>query len=59
MSPMTRLLTPTLFAAVFAAGSVHAAPKAETFPLGMSASTGAVCQAVRDYDDPLSDHGGQ
>lgn len=37
-----------------AAAPAQAAPTAERFPLGRSASTGAICEAVRDYDDPAA-----
>lgn len=46
------LLTAASFAALAAGGAV-AAPLPELFPLGQSAASGAVCEAVRDYQDPL------
>lgn len=33
--------------------TADAAPLPELFPLGQSAASGAVCEAVRDYQDPL------
>lgn len=36
-----------------AAGAAWAAPLPEVFPLGQSGASGAVCEAVRDYQDPL------
>ncbi|MBI1198921.1 MAG: CHAT domain-containing protein [Phenylobacterium sp.] len=36
-----------------AAGTAGAAPLPEVFPLGQSSASGAVCEAVRDYQDPL------
>ncbi|WP_430426090.1 CHAT domain-containing protein [Phenylobacterium sp.] len=35
-----------------AASSAGAQTRADLIPLGQSAASGAVCQAVRDYDDP-------
>lgn len=35
------------------AGRAAAAPLPEVFPLGQSSASGAVCEAVRDYQDPL------
>jgi len=47
----------TLFAAAafgaLSAAQAVAAPLPELFPLGQSAASGAVCEAVRDYQDPL------
>ena len=40
-------------AGAFAAGAAWAAPLPEAFPLGQSGASGAVCEAVRDYQDPL------
>lgn len=37
-----------------AAGPALSQPTSETFPLGRSAASGAVCQAVRDFDDPAT-----
>lgn len=34
------------------AGAAAAQPREEVFPLGLSAQSGAVCEAVRDYEDP-------
>ncbi|MEW5688309.1 MAG: CHAT domain-containing protein [Pseudomonadota bacterium] len=38
-------------------GAAAAAPLPELFPLGQSAASGAVCEAVRDYYDPLGQGG--
>jgi CHAT domain-containing protein len=38
-------------------GTAGAAPLPELFPLGQSAASGAVCEAVRDYYDPLGQGG--
>jgi CHAT domain-containing protein len=46
------LLIAVAFGAMSAAGAV-AAPLPELFPLGQSGASGAVCEAVRDYQDPL------
>lgn len=35
------------------AQGVHAQTRADLIPLGRSAASGAVCEAVRDYDDPV------
>jgi CHAT domain-containing protein/tetratricopeptide (TPR) repeat protein len=35
------------------AGAGHAQTRADLIPLGRSAASGAVCEAVRDYDDPV------
>ena len=35
------------------AGGVHAQTRADLIPLGRSAASGAVCEALRDYDDPV------
>ena len=47
----------SLFAAAafgaLSAGAAMAAPLPELFPLGQSDASGAVCEAVRDYQDPL------
>src|SRR4051812_5103838 len=40
------------------APAVAAAPR-EDFSLGQSAQSGAVCKAVRDFDDPLAARAGQ
>lgn len=40
-------------AGVFTAGAAWAATLPEAFPLGQSDASGAVCEAVRDYQDPL------
>jgi CHAT domain-containing protein len=37
-------------------GQALAAPVGDVTPLGRSLSSGAVCQAVRDYGDPLAQH---
>jgi len=42
-----------LLAGALAAGAASAAPLPEVFPLGQSGASGAVCEAVRDYQDPL------
>jgi len=34
-------------------GAANAQTRADLIPLGRSAASGAVCQAVRDYDDPV------
>ena len=34
-------------------GAAEAQTRADLIPLGRSAASGAVCQAVRDYDDPV------
>ena len=34
------------------AQGAHAQTRADLIPLGRSAASGAVCEAVRDYDDP-------
>jgi CHAT domain-containing protein len=50
-----RLLASGLVAALLATaagGSASAAPR-DDFPLGQSARSGAVCTAVRDWDDPV------
>lgn len=41
-----------------AAGAAPA-PAPEVFPLGQSGASGAVCEAVRDYQDPLAQRGGR
>ncbi|MBY0398588.1 MAG: hypothetical protein K2X91_19240, partial [Thermoleophilia bacterium] len=38
---------------VMTAGAAAAAPLPELFPLGQSGASGAVCEAVRDYQDAL------
>ena len=35
------------------AGAAHAQTRADLIPLGRSATSGAVCEAIRDYDDPV------
>lgn len=35
------------------AAASHAQTRADLIPLGRSATSGAVCEAVRDYDDPV------
>jgi CHAT domain-containing protein len=63
MSPTSRpqrLLAAFAFVSLMATlpgALAHAAPHTETFPLGVSSSTGAVCEAIRDYDDPLAQSG--
>ncbi len=49
-----------LFAGLMLAASAQAAAAAprEDFALGQSARSGAVCQAVRDFDDPLASKAG-
>ena len=37
-----------------APATAGAQTRADLIPLGQSAASGAVCQAVRDYDDPLA-----
>ena len=53
---MNALKTSLLLAALIG-GMVATAARAqnlpEVFPLGRSKASGAVCQAVRDYEDPL------
>ena len=41
-----------------AAGQARAAPPRDDFALGQSARSGAVCKAVRDWDDPLAARAG-
>jgi len=43
-----------LFAALALASPAAAQPAAEIFPLGQGAQSGAVCDAIRNYDDPLA-----
>ena len=38
---------------ISAPGVTQAQTRADLIPLGQSATSGAVCQAVRDYDDPV------
>ncbi len=59
MSLFLRRITQILgLASLVAAGQVSAAPlPAELFPLGQSGASGAVCEAVRDYQDPLGQGG--
>lgn len=38
---------------LLAAGAAQAQTRADLIPLGRSAASGAVCEAVRDYDDPV------
>jgi CHAT domain-containing protein len=53
MTGLTRtLLTAAAFGALSTTAAV-AAPLPELFPLGQSGASGAVCEAVRDYQDPL------
>ncbi|HEX3700089.1 MAG TPA: CHAT domain-containing protein [Phenylobacterium sp.] len=33
--------------------AIHAQTRADLIPLGRSAASGAVCEAIRDYDDPV------
>ncbi|MBW8816477.1 MAG: CHAT domain-containing protein [Caulobacterales bacterium] len=40
-------------AALAAPGAGHAQTRADLIPLGSSGASGAVCQAFRDYDDPV------
>jgi len=49
---MRILLTAAAFGALSTTAAA-AAPLPELFPLGQSAASGAVCEAVRDYHDPL------
>lgn len=46
------LFTAAAFGALSTAAAV-AGPLPELFPLGQSGASGAVCEAVRDYQDPL------
>ncbi|MBL8773936.1 MAG: CHAT domain-containing protein [Phenylobacterium sp.] len=57
---MTRFLQRVVLAlaAAAAGGAVQAAPAPETFPLGQSAESGAVCDAVRDYQDAVAQGSG-
>lgn len=41
------------------AGAAHAQTRADLIPLGRSAVSGAVCEAVRDYDDPVAQAAGR
>jgi hypothetical protein len=42
-----------------APATASAQTRADLIPLGQSAASGAVCQAVRDYDDPLAQGAGR
>jgi CHAT domain-containing protein/tetratricopeptide (TPR) repeat protein len=44
--------------AVLLAGAAFAQVRGDIAPLGRGSSSGAVCQAVRDYDDPVAQHPG-
>lgn len=57
---MKRALRPALLAlaVALAAAEAPAAPAPETFPLGQSSASGAVCEAARDYQDPLAQGAG-
>ena len=50
-----RLLAVLSGAAMFLgpAQGVQAQTRADLIPLGRSAASGAVCEALRDYDDPV------
>jgi CHAT domain-containing protein len=54
-----RGLLATLAAAALLGGSASAQTRADLIPLGQSAASGAVCQAVRDYDDPVAQGAGR
>jgi CHAT domain-containing protein len=51
---MIRAMKLAVLAAAFgmAAGAAASAPMGELVPLGQSGASGAVCEAVRDYQDP-------
>lgn len=49
---LIRLIGPALILAAWAA-SAQAQTRADLIPLGRSSASGAVCEAVRDYDDPV------
>lgn len=50
-----RIVLALLGAATLAApGASRAQTRADVIPLGSSAASGAVCQAFRDYDDPVA-----
>ncbi|MCC7267791.1 MAG: CHAT domain-containing protein, partial [Caulobacteraceae bacterium] len=53
---MSPLKTTLLLAALLSGAATTAAAQTlpEVFPLGRSKASGAVCQAVRDYDDPAA-----
>jgi CHAT domain-containing protein len=53
MSPFMTIALLTTSLGALAAGSLQAATLPEVFPLGQSRESGAVCEAVRDYLDPL------
>lgn len=51
------LLTGAALAGAALAGPAVAGPPPELFALGQSGTSGAVCEAVRDYQDPLGQGG--
>ncbi len=51
-------LAASVLAAAPAGPSLAAAARGDIFPIGRSATSGAVCEAVRQYDDPLAQHRG-
>ncbi|MFN9925931.1 MAG: hypothetical protein ACK53I_03215 [Phenylobacterium sp.] len=54
-----RGLLAILAATALLGGSASAQTRADLIPLGQSAASGAVCQAVRDYDDPVAQGAGR
>jgi CHAT domain-containing protein len=53
MSPHRGFALAGALALAVAAGAARGETRADLIPLGRSAASGAVCEAVRDYDDPL------
>jgi CHAT domain-containing protein len=51
-------LTATMAAAALMSSLAWAQVRGDVAPLGRGASSGAVCQAVRDYDDPVAQRPG-
>ncbi|HEY0435771.1 MAG TPA: hypothetical protein VGC92_03975, partial [Phenylobacterium sp.] len=47
------ILAAAALGAAATAGAAQAQSRADLIPLGRSAASGAVCEAVRDYDDPV------
>ncbi|MDZ4371653.1 MAG: tetratricopeptide repeat protein, partial [Phenylobacterium sp.] len=58
MSPLKTFTLLTASFGALVAGSVQAASLPEVFSLGQSGASGAICEAVRDYQDPMG-QGGQ
>lgn len=56
---IVRGLLASLAAAAVLGGTASAQTRADLIPLGQSAASGAVCQAVRDYDDPVAQGAGR